>query len=47
MAPYGAILKAAQVAITFNSASFPTGYGAEYASSTLITWTKTQGIAPT
>ena len=42
-----AVLIAAQVAITFNGTSFPTCYGPEYVSSTLMTWAEKQGIALT
>jgi len=38
-------LRAAQAAITFNSASFPTCYGPEYISGKLLIWAEKQGIA--
>lgn len=47
MAACCAILGAAQAAITFNRASFPTCYGPEYVSSMLMTWAEKQGIALT
>ncbi len=43
--PRCAILGAAQSAIIFNYASFPTCYGPEYISSTLMIWAEKQGIA--
>ena len=45
MAACCAILEAAQAAITFKRASFPTCYGPEYISSTLMIWAERQGIA--
>jgi putative transposase len=47
MAACCAILEAAQAAITFNGAPFPTCYGPEYVSSTLMTWAEKRGIALT
>lgn len=44
MAACCAILEAAQAAITFNGASFPTCYGPEYISETLRIWAEKQGI---
>ena len=40
-------LLASRAAIAFFSASFPTCYGPEYVSSTLMTWAEKQGIALT
>ena len=47
MAACCAILVAAQAAITFNGALFPTCYGPEYVSATLTIWAEKQGIALT
>lgn len=44
MATCCAILEAAQAAITFNSTLFPTCYGREYISSTLMEWAGNKGI---
>ena len=44
MATCCAILEAAQAAITFNSALFPTCYGPEYISGTLMEWAENKGI---
>ena len=44
MAACCAILEAAQAAITFNSASFPTCYGPEYISGLTLAWAKKRGI---
>ena len=44
MAACCAILEAAQAAITFNSASFPTCYGPEYISGKLLIWAEKRGI---
>lgn len=44
MAACCAILGAAQAAITFNSASFPTCYGPEYISGKLLIWDEKRGI---
>ena len=44
MATCCAILEAAQAAITFNSALFPTCYGLEYISGTLMEWAENRGI---
>ena len=44
---YGRLLRylgAAQAAITFNTASFPTCYGKEYISGKLMIWTEKHGI---
>ena len=44
MAACCATSKAAQAAITFNSASFPTCYGPEYISETLRKWAEKHGV---
>ncbi len=44
MAACCAILEAAQAAITFNGASFPTCYGPEYISGKLLIWAEKRGI---
>lgn len=44
MAACCAILEAAQAAITFNSASFPTCYGPEYISGKLMEWAEKRKI---
>ena len=44
MATCCAILEAAQAAITFNSALFPTCYGLEYISGTFMEWAENRGI---
>ncbi|MEY3003730.1 MAG: hypothetical protein RLZZ491_906 [Pseudomonadota bacterium] len=44
MAACCAILEAAQAAVTFNRASFPTCYGPEYISEKLRIWAEKQGI---
>ena len=44
MAACCAILEAAQAAITFNSASFPTCYGPEYISEKLMKWAEKHGV---
>jgi putative transposase len=44
MAACCAILEAAQAAITFNRASFPTCYGPEYISGTLRKWAEKHKI---
>jgi hypothetical protein len=44
MATCCAILEAAQAAITFSRASFPTCYGPEYISGKLLEWAGKQGV---
>ena len=44
MATCCAILEAAQAAITFSRASFPTCYGPEYISGKLSQWAEKQGV---
>ena len=44
MAACCAILEAAQAAITFNGALFPTCYGPEYISGKLLIWAEKRGI---
>ena len=44
MAACCAILEAAQAAITFNGASFPTCYGTEYISGKLMEWAEKRKI---
>jgi putative transposase len=44
MAACCAILEAAQAAITFNSALFPTCYGPEYISGKLLIWAEKHGV---
>ena len=46
MAACCAILEAAQAAITFNCASFPTCYGPEFAAEALQDWLRCVGIKP-
>jgi hypothetical protein len=45
MATCCAILEAAQAAITFSRASFPTCYGPEYIGEKLMKWTVKQRVA--
>ncbi len=45
MAACCAILEAAQAAITFNSASFPTCYGTEFTSTAILKWASDTGVA--